>query len=154
MKSKKASSLALAQLCCRTLDAKKAEDIRVLEVGALSSITDYLVIATANSETHLRALRIELEKELDASRTRIVGLETAQESGWTVIDAFDVMVHLFTAERRDHFRLEALWKDSVEIPIAKMLATKAIPEKGSRAKPAARKKPVAREKPAARRPGA
>jgi ribosome-associated protein len=122
MKPKKASSLALAQLCYRTLDAKKAEDIRVLDVSAISSITDCLVIATATSETHLRALRVELEKELDASRTRIVGLETAQESGWIVIDAFDVMIHLFTAERRDHFRLEALWKDSHELKVSKLLA--------------------------------
>jgi len=122
MKPKKASSIALAQICCRALDAKKAEDIRILDVGEVSSITNFLVIATATSETHLRALRIELEKELDASRMRIVGLETAQESGWTVIDLFDVMVHLFTAERRDRFRLEALWKDSVEIPLSNLLA--------------------------------
>ena len=86
MKSNKAASLALAQLCCRTLDAKKAEDLRVLEVSALSSITDYLVVATATSETHLRALRVELEKELDGSGTRIVGLETARraDGSWSM----------------------------------------------------------------------
>ncbi|MCR6654634.1 MAG: ribosome silencing factor [Opitutus sp.] len=97
MKGKSSSSLELVKLCCRALDEKKAGDLRVLDVSEQSSITDYLVIATGTSEPHLRALRIELEKAIDASHTRIVGMETAQESGWLVVDAFDVMVHLFPA---------------------------------------------------------
>jgi len=135
MKSKKASSLALAERCCRALDEKKAEDLRILRVDAVSSITDYLIIASATSETHLRALRIEIERVLDASQTRIVGVETAQESGWTVVDAFDVMVHLFIPERRLQYRLEALWKDAEEIPVSTMLKRLKI-----RPKPVASKK--------------
>ena len=53
-------ALALARACHRVLDDKKAGDIRVLDVSAQSSITDYLIIATATSEPHLRALRKEL----------------------------------------------------------------------------------------------
>lgn len=115
-------SLALVRLCCALLDAKKAEDLRVLDVSAQSSITDYLVLATGNSETHLRALRVELEKVLDDTKTHIVGIETAHESGWTVVDAFDVMVHLFTRDNRAKYRLENLWKDAVEISVSKLLA--------------------------------
>src|SRR5690606_16117313 len=82
MKGTSSASLDLVKLCCRALDEKKAIDLRVLDVSEQSSITDYLVIATGNSEPHLRALRIELEKALDASHTRIVGMEIVQESGW------------------------------------------------------------------------
>jgi ribosome-associated protein len=114
--------LELVKLCARALDEKKAEDLRVLDVSAQSSITDYLVLATGNSEPHLRALRVELEKVIDASGTRIVGMELAQESGWLVVDAFDVMVHLFTPEQRRKYQLERLWKDAVEIPIPTLLA--------------------------------
>jgi ribosome-associated protein len=119
MKVKKSGSLALAQLCCRALEEKKGGDIRVLDVSQQSSITDYLVVATATSEPHLRALRVELEKALDGAKAHIVGIETAPESGWIVVDAFDVMVHLFSAERRGHYGLENLWKDAKEIASSK-----------------------------------
>jgi ribosome-associated protein len=112
----------LVKALCRALDAKKAEDLRVLAVGAQSSITDYLVLGTGTSEPHLRALRIEVERVLDDTSTHIVGSETLQESGWIVVDAFDVMVHLFTAPVRARFHLENLWRDATEVPMAKLLA--------------------------------
>ena len=103
--SRKASpTLLLLKSVVLALDAKKAEDLRVLDVSKQSSITDYLVLANGNSEPHLRALRIELEKVLDEQKVRILGMETAKGSGWMVIDAFEVMVHLFTAENRDKYR--------------------------------------------------
>jgi ribosome-associated protein len=117
-KSKKQATLELVKLCCRALDDKKAGDLRVLDVSDQSSITDYLIIATATSDPHLRALRVELEKVIDATRTRIVGIETSLESGWTVVDVFDLMV----ADRRAHYGLENLWKDAVEVSVSKMLA--------------------------------
>jgi ribosome-associated protein len=64
-------------------------------------------------------------------------MESAQESGWMVIDAFDVMVHLFLAEARGRYALERLWRDAREIPVAKILASP--PRVAGRRKPAARK---------------
>jgi ribosome-associated protein len=122
MKPKPTAALKLAKLCCRALEEKKAEDVRVLDVSAKSSITDYLVLATGTSAPHLRALRMELEKELDADGVHLVGLETTQESGWTVVDAFDVMIHLFSPEMRAHYSLENLWKDGVEVSVVGLLA--------------------------------
>jgi ribosome-associated protein len=116
-------------MCCRALDEKKAADLRVLDVRELSSITDYLVIGTATSEPHVRALRVELEKALDSSKAHIVGFETARESGWVVMDAFDVMVHIFTPEKRDRYRLESLWRDGTEIPLKELLSPKKRPPK-------------------------
>ena len=140
---KRSASRELARLCCRALDGKKAEGLRVLDVSEHSSITDYLVIATGTSEPHLRALRDEIEKTLDEARTRVVGREAAQESGWLVVDAFDVMIHLFTQEQRDHYRLEQLWKDAEEISLQELLAE---PKRPARAKPAS--KPARRAAPA------
>lgn len=121
-KPKKPASLDVVKACCRVLDDKKAEAITVLDVAAQSSITDYLILATATSEPHLRALRVELEKALDSSGSRIVGIEMAQESGWVVIDVFDVMVHLFLGAVREHYSLERLWRDATEVSAAKLLA--------------------------------
>jgi ribosome-associated protein len=146
MKSKKTAASELVKLCCQVLDDKKAGELTVLDVAAQSSITDYLVLATATSEPHLRALRVELEKALDAAKVHLVGMETAQESGWLIIDAFDVMIHLFLASTRERYGLERLWRDAVEIPVSKVLGTG---EKKPAAKSAARKPPAkSRRKPA------
>lgn len=122
----------LLKLVTRALDDKKAEDLRVFDVRAQSSITDYLVVATGTSEPHLRALRTELERVLDAARVPIVGVESNEGSGWAVFDAFDVMVHLFTAENRSRYRLELLWKDALDIPVADLLALRAQPQHSRR----------------------
>jgi ribosome-associated protein len=140
MKVKNPAAFELARLAARTLDEKKAGDLTVLDVSAQSSITDFLVLATATSEPHLRALRVELEKAFDAAQVRLVGMEAPQESGWIVVDAFDVMIHLFLPAMRERYGLEKLWQDATELPLAKVLAVEA-----PRAKPARRKAPAARK---------
>ncbi len=133
-KEKRSGSRDLLKLCCQALSAKKAEDLRVFDVSAESSLTDFLVLATGTSEPHLRALRNELELALKSARVRLVGIETAEQSGWTVVDAFDVMVHLFTPGQREHYGLENLWKDAKPVPVSKLLP----PPR----KPAARRRPA------------
>jgi ribosome-associated protein len=144
MKSKTPKSTVppILELICRALDDKKALDIRVLKVSEQSSITDYLVLATGNSDPHLRALRVELEKVLDAEAVHIVGMDTSQESGWLVVDAFDVMIHVMTAENRVKYALENLWKDAEDVAIGGIVA--APPPKAPKAP--ARKKAVAKAK--------
>lgn len=138
MKSKKSAALATVKICFEVLEDKKAGDVTVLDVSAQSSITDYLVIATATSSPHLRALRVELEKAFDSAGVRIVGMESAQESGWMVIDAFDVMVHLFIAEARARYGLERLWRDAVPVSPQKLRpkvakSQQAVPKKTRKA---------------------
>ena len=129
----------LITLVCRALDEKKAGDVRVLHVAEQSSITDYLVIATGTSEPHLRALRVELEKVIDATGTHIVGMDKGIESGWLVVDAFDVMIHVFTPEARKKYALENLWKDAEPISVEDLLNPEAAVAR--KAKAAAVKKP-------------
>ncbi|MBL9188316.1 MAG: ribosome silencing factor [Opitutaceae bacterium] len=140
MKSKKTAALATVKLCCGALDDKKAEGLTVLDVSEQSSITDYLVIATANSTTHLRALRVEVEKVLDAAGVRLVGMETSQESGWLVVDAFDVMLHLFLAETRERYGLERLWRDATELSSKTFLPKASKPAARPKKAPAAKKR--------------
>jgi ribosome-associated protein len=118
----------LLKLVARALDDKKVEDLRVFDVRAQSSITDFLVLATGTSEPHLRALRTELERVLDEARVPIIGVENTEGSGWAVFDAFDVMVHLFTAENRGKYRLEMLWKDAPDVPVTALLAARTQPK--------------------------
>jgi ribosome-associated protein len=109
----------------QALDDKKAGDLRVLRVSAQSSITDYLVLATGTSEPHLRALRVELEKVLDGDKMRIAGMDSSEGSGWTVVDAYQIMIHLFTPDKRDAYRLEQLWNDAEDIRVPALLG---VPE--------------------------
>ncbi len=113
--------LALVKKCVRALDDKKAESLRVIFVGEKSSVTDFFVVATGNSEPHLRALRIAVEKELDDEKALIVGKESQPESGWCVVDAFDVIVHLLLPGQRENYQLESLWKDGEDLPVAELL---------------------------------
>ncbi len=142
-------ALEIAKLAVKALDDKKAEELHVLHVSRQSSITDYLVVATGTSEPHLRALRVELEKVLDAAKVRILGMDTEQGSGWLVVDAFDVMVHLFTKQTREVYRLEQLWKDAEEISVARLLGqpepvkpAKPVKEAPKKAKKAKKEKAV------------
>jgi ribosome-associated protein len=144
MKLNKTESLALVKVCCRALDDKKAEDLRVLDVSEQSSITDFLVLATGTSSPHLRALRIEVEKALDSAKARIVGMEIPQDGGWMVIDAFDVMVHVFTKDQRELYALENLWKDAVEVSVPKLLAVAKVVK--TKPKPSVPKKTAAPKK--------
>jgi len=139
-KTKKTPAFELLKTCCRALDEKKAGDLRVFDVSEQSSITDYLVVATATSDPHLRAMRVELEKAVDATKTRIVGIDAANESGWVVVDLFDVMVHLFVAERRTHYALERLWKDATEVPLKELLVPATVQGKPKKASKVVRKK--------------
>jgi ribosome-associated protein len=122
METKPDSTLPLLADIVRCLDDKKAGDLRVLKVGAQSSITDYLVLATGTSEPHLRALRVELEKAIDLRKAPIAGMDSGEPgSGWTVVDAYQIMVHLFTADKREQYRLENLWKDAQDVSVQRLL---------------------------------
>jgi ribosome-associated protein len=105
----------------RALDEKKVENLVVIDVTGLSSVTDYLVIATGNSEPHLRALRIAVEKVLDEAGAPIAGRDTGIFSGWVVIDAYQIMVHVFTERKRDAYNLEMLWRDGRRMDVDALL---------------------------------
>ncbi|KAF0094533.1 MAG: ribosome-associated protein [Puniceicoccaceae bacterium 5H] len=101
--------------CCRALDEKKAENIRVLYMGQRSSIADYFIIATGAADSHLRALANEVDRTLSDLNVEVLGVDRNTKSGWVVVDVFDFIVHLFTEETREFYQLEALWKDAEDV---------------------------------------
>lgn len=107
--------LDIVKKCYQALDDKKAEDLKVLDVRGKSPITNYFLLATANSEPHLRALSNELLATLKELGVKSVGREFNEGSGWVVVDAFDFMVHIFLPEQRGLYGIEALWKDADRI---------------------------------------
>ena len=115
----KTSNQTLNDIRCAiaALEDKKAEDIRVLDVSAQSSITDYLVIATGTSDPHIKALKSALDKALKEAGVQMIGQDREVGSGWIVVDAFDFMIHLQTEAMRELYRLEKLWSDADEVAL-------------------------------------
>lgn len=118
--------MRIIKRCCEALDDKKAEGIKVLHVHDQSSITDYFILATGNSEPHLRALTNTLSSLFKEEGVPVLGTETNASSGWSVIDAFDIIVHVFLPDMRDFYRIDSLWKDAEEVPLDSFLYSKSV----------------------------
>jgi ribosome-associated protein len=103
----------LALRCRELADSKKAENIAILDVREISSITDYFVIATGTSEPHLRAIVEAIRGTLaDDYRLEPRATDGNLQTSWIVLDYFDVIVHVMRDEVRQHYDLEALWSDA------------------------------------------
>jgi len=119
-------SKKLALLCRELADNKKAEDIVVLDVRELSSITDYFVIASGTSEPHLRAISDEIMNKLrEEHGVRPRAVDGNLQTAWLVLDYFDVIVHVMRPEVRDHYDLETLWGDAPRVKSRRRVAVKA-----------------------------
>jgi len=106
-------SKKLALLCRKLAENKKAENIVILDVRKLSSVTDYFVIASGSSEPHLRAIVNEITDGLrDDYDVRPRRVEGGTASAWHVMDFFDVIVHVMRTDAREKYDLESLWGDA------------------------------------------
>jgi ribosome-associated protein len=109
-------SKKLALLCREFADNKKAEDIAILDVRELSSVTDYFVIASGTSEPHLRAIVNEITDRLrDDYELRPRAVDGALQTAWVVLDYFDVIVHVMRQDVRERYDLETLWGDAPRV---------------------------------------
>ena len=126
-------SKKLAELCREYADNKKAENIVILDVRDLSSVTDFFVIASGTSEPHLRAIVDEITDRLREDHDlRPVRKDGSVQGSWVVLDFFDVIVHVMRADARERYDLESLWGDAARVK-AKKQAAKAA--KGRKPKP-------------------
>ena len=86
--------LEQVRACCRALDDKKADDLVVLDLRERSSITDYFIIASGKSSPHLKALQNNLREILKKRNIEVFGTDSDTDSGWVVVDAFDLAILL------------------------------------------------------------
>lgn len=114
-------SLALAKNTAKILSDKKGLNIKVIKIDAVSVIADYMVIATGNSSTHVKALSDEVETTLDDMGVSVSHIEGYRSNSWILLDYIDVIVHIFSDEARNYYDLERLWEDGEEIDISDVL---------------------------------
>ena len=105
----------LAHAIFDVLDAKKAQNIKVLHVEDQTVITDYFVICTGNSSTQVKSLGGEVEYKLGLRGVDPVHFEGRDNNGWIVLDYSSVIAHIFSRENRDFYKLEKLYGDSREV---------------------------------------
>jgi ribosome-associated protein len=109
-------SRKLARLCREFADNKKAENIVILDVRKLSSVTDYFVITSGTSEPHLRAIVDEITDQLrDDHGLRPLAVDGTVHGTWVVLDYFDVIVHVMRQDARERYDLEGLWGDAARV---------------------------------------
>jgi ribosome-associated protein len=94
------------------LDEAKAEDIVSIDLNGKSSIGDFMVIATGRSDRHVGAVAEQLRKHLKDAGYDSVRVEGLQTCDWVLIDAGDILVHVFRPEVRDFYNLEKMWSAS------------------------------------------
>lgn len=108
------TALEKAKKAAQLIDSKKGEDVRVLQIGTLTTIGDYFVVATGNSTTQVKALADEVDEKMSAEGIEPERIEGYSTASWILMDYKDVIVHIFLKETREFYALERLWGDAPE----------------------------------------
>ncbi len=106
------NALALA---CRAIDKKKGEDLTVLDVRKISSFTDFFAICHGNSRRQTRAISEAIVEALKAEGISASHVEGKDHGEWILLDYIDFVIHIFSREARQFYKLERLWSDGIPI---------------------------------------
>ena len=102
-------SEALAQQIVAALEDAKAQDIRLIDVRHLTSMTDYMVIASGTSDRHVKSVASSVVDAMKAAGHRPLGVEGENDGEWVLVDLQDALVHVMLPRVRDFYNLEKLW---------------------------------------------
>ena len=101
------------------IDAKKAEDIMIIDISELSDIADYFILATANNINQMDALQEAVEEYMIKENIPVKNIEghVRDRSNWILMDYTDIIVHIFDKEAREFYDLEHIWKGGTIIEL-------------------------------------
>lgn len=109
------------EVIVKALDSKRGEDIHAIEIGDLTILADYFVIANGSSTVQTKALAEEVEFKLSQQGIEPHHTEGYGPNNWVVLDYRDIVVHIFNKETRDQYKLERLWSDGKEYDVSAYL---------------------------------
>ncbi len=109
--------LELAKAISEIILSKKGYDTKILDLQGISSVADYFVICSADSDIQVKAITDEIEKKLRKQGIKPYNREGTTTNTWVLLDYIDVVVHVFKHETRLHYSLEKLWGDAHTIEI-------------------------------------
>lgn len=102
----------LESLVVEALEDVKAVDVRSIDVRAVTTVADYMVIASGRSDRQVRAMADSVVEKAKAAGVRPLGVEGRQDAEWVLIDLGDVVVHAMQPATRDFYQLEKLWESA------------------------------------------
>lgn len=111
------------KIAADALNNKKALNIKAIEISDITVLTDYFLIATATSGTHVNSLADEVEYKLSEAGVEVLRVE-GKHTGWVLLDFGSIIVHIFTRESREFYRLDDIWADGKEIDLGNVLDLK------------------------------
>lgn len=105
----------------KALDEKKAVDIKVIQIDAITSLCDHFIICNGTSTTHVKTLADECEVATDKLGIPVRKREGMDAGSWILLDYGDFIVHVYNKDTRNFYNLEKLWKDGIELEINDLL---------------------------------
>lgn len=111
-KKKSHASFDTALLAAKGAEAKKSEDIVIIDLRETSSICDYIVICSAASAPQIKAVTRSIDEILEKRKIKVPSWQGVPSSNWMILDLFDVVVHVTNTEERSKYNIEGLWGKS------------------------------------------
>lgn len=106
------------QTALRAAESKKAADLRILDLREITSFADYFLICTGSNQRQIQAIWDEVAKQMKESHGEIpINVEGYAAGEWILGDFGDLIVHVFTDEKRHYYDLERLWRDAKSVPL-------------------------------------
>lgn len=105
----------MARLAVEALEDKKAVDVRILDIGQISTLADYFIIASGNNRNQVQAMADNVDEVLAKAGYQAKQTEGYRNASWILLDYGDVVIHLFDEENRLFYDLERIWRDGEEI---------------------------------------
>jgi ribosome-associated protein len=113
------SPVEIARLCAEVAVAHKAEEPLILNVTEMASFTDYFVILSGRSTRHVQAVAEHIQNALHEHHLKLMGAEGLAEGQWVLLDAGDVIVHIFYHPVRAFYDLEGLWAEALHVDLTR-----------------------------------
>ena len=105
------SARKLAKLIVHSLEEKKAEDIRIIDISKISTIADYFIIANGTNRNQVQAMCNNVEHAMREAGAEMKNREGYANGGWILLDYYDIIIHVFSEKERSFYDLDHIWRD-------------------------------------------